>query len=360
MEELGANDTTPAQWAITLTGGATSSIETSIVHTGKRSLKAVIPVGGSFLALSDDFALPTDGWFSAEIYRYVVAASYPSYPKLQASLQILDSSNVLQTEYFMGADDSPLSNWYSAEFGPPGYNAPVLGPNMALHGRIRLYVSGVTVSTTVYWDSVHFLRVATPDRLADKAVSSRSMGDAAITTKTMFGTGMSAIQKGSSNPATPSTDDRNFRIFTGTGDRDTYWNGSYWVTTDLKSVSMINDAAYTAVSVTASKVGRVAHHGDLDWWLGRFAAAVFIGSPSDASNFWTLQLNYITAGNTSTTVASLTTAAIAANVWNRVATNTFSPVTAPATAFMLEVIANKTGSPGTLLVVPLLCFREIV
>jgi hypothetical protein len=353
------DDVTPAHWNFTLTGGATEGQDTSVVHEGQKSLKLTVPVGGSALALSEDFALPATGWYSAEVFRYVSATAYPSYPKLQVSLQILDSTNTLYTEFFMGVDDSPLNGWASADFGPPGYAGGIAGTNVSLHGRIRLYISGVTVATTVYFDSVRFIRGLTNEKLADAVVDSRALGSNAIDSKNKFASNMVGIQKGSSNPVGPSTDDRNFRLYGTTGDRDTYWNGAYWVSTDLKSLNLINDAWATAVSASGSNVGRTPHNGDLDWWLARFSAALFIASTNDASNFWTLQLRYITAGNTITNVASMTTAAIAPNTWNRIATNTFSPATAPITVYMFEVIANKTGSPGTLLCIPQLSYREI-
>jgi hypothetical protein len=252
-------------------------------------------------------------------------------------------------------------SWVAASLTLPGTSPAgtaysVLHLNLALPIAESAWIDAVEIVTLT--ETVNHLDGSiTTAKLAAGAVDSAALGSGAVASKTQFGAGMVGTQKGTSNPASPSTNDRNVRTDI---ERDAYWNGTYWVTPDVKMLPFDAPHANTATTTNNDNVGRIAHNGDLDWLLYRFAAAVFVATTNNASNYWTLTLRYITAGNTVTAVTTVTTAAIAANVWNRIATNTFSPVTAPATAFMLEVIASTTGAPGSLLVVPQLMIREIM
>jgi hypothetical protein len=185
----------------------------------------------------------------------------------------------------------------------------------------------------------------------------RTPAAASITAKTQFGSAMAAIQKGTSNPGSPATGDSNLRSDII---RDTYYNGTYWVTKTVLILPFDNTAAFAGVTTTASNVGRLNHNGDLDWLLYRFSASVYINATNSGAAFWTLQLRYITAGNTITNVATLSTSSLSPNVWSRLATATFSPATAATSVFMFEILANTTGAPGALTVVPQLMVREII
>jgi hypothetical protein len=194
---------------------------------------------------------------------------------------------------------------------------------------------------------------ASDARLSD----ARTPAAASITAKTQFGSGMEATQKGTSNPGSPATGDSNLRTDII---RDTYYNGTYWVTKAVLILPFDNTAAFAGVTATASNVGRLNHNGDLDWLLYRFSASVYINATNSGAAFWTLQLRYITAGNTITNVATLSTSSLSPNVWSRLATATFSPATAATSVFMFEILANTTGAPGALTVVPQLMVREII
>jgi hypothetical protein len=242
-------------------------------------------------------------------------------------------------------------------WGQTGQLASTTIPADAVTGEMQIVVNIDTSQTTVYLDAFSLTWGVRTNHIADANVTAAKLANGAIDAKTKFGSAMAAIQKGASNPAGPATDDHNWRTDI---DRGAYYDGTRWVTPDVKILPFDAPRGNTATTTNNDNVGRLCHNGDLDWLLYRFAASVFVSGTNNASNFWTLTCRYITAGNTVTNIASMSTAAIAANTWNRIATATFSPVTAPATAFMLEVIASTTGAPGSLLVVPQLMIREII
>lgn len=79
-----------------------------------------------------------------------------------------------------------------------------------------------------------------------------------------------------------------------------------------------------------------------------FSCAVFVNAPNNATNFWTLTL--INAAGA--TLATLSTAAIAAGAWTRLSTNA---ITQPAAANpSMAIVATTTLAPGTIYIVPTL------
>jgi hypothetical protein len=219
-------------------------------------------------------------------------------------------------------------------------------PPTAVTAEIVITITS-EASTSVWIDGFDF-------RIAPGATD---VASGIIDDPTKFGAGMAAIQQGGSNPASPASGDRNWRTDIS---HDSYYDGTQWSTPDVKILPFAGSAALTAITVSNTTIGRLNHNGDLDWLLYRFAASVFVAGTNNISNYWTLTVRYITAGNTVTAVTTVTTAAVAVNTWARIATTTFSPATAPATAFMIEVIATTTGAPGSLLVAPELMIREIL
>lgn len=79
-----------------------------------------------------------------------------------------------------------------------------------------------------------------------------------------------------------------------------------------------------------------------------FYASVFISTTNDGSNFWTFTL----ISTAATTVASLSTAAVAANTYTRLSTTI---ITQPASSnAAMSLILTATGSPGAIFIVPTL------
>jgi hypothetical protein len=342
------NDAWPDGWTgVPTVGTGSHALSTVAPYSGKQSLRVTMVttgLGGGYVMTNRKLFAPPNRSYYATAMARTVSGTGAAFVDMR--FNAYDSAGSLISHSTLTVPNPNLTtSWLefvSAPFTPPA--------NTVL---LELELSFSTAGTSNLLMDLDTVRLVEQTRSSDLGTG--------LLDKTHFGTALSAIQKGASNPASPATDDRNFRLFGTTGDRDTFWNGSYWVSTDLKNINITNTATITAVSVTGSNVGRIAHNGDLDWWLGRFAAAVFVATTSGVSDFWTLVLQYVTAGNTVTNVASMTTAAVAANTWARIATNTFSPATMPGSSvFMVQVIANKTGAPGTLLVAPQLCYREIV
>jgi len=77
-----------------------------------------------------------------------------------------------------------------------------------------------------------------------------------------------------------------------------------------------------------------------------FYCSVFVSTTNNATNFWTIALVDSTGG----AVASVSTAAIAANTWTRLSDLT---ITQPASASpRLVIVPTATLSPGAIFIVP--------
>src|SRR5687767_13260183 len=81
----------------------------------------------------------------------------------------------------------------------------------------------------------------------------------------------------------------------------------------------------------------------LAWYV-----SVFVVTTNNGTNFWTLTLRDDAAG----VLATISTAAIAANTWTRLSTTTITQPGATNTAFTLRPTA--TLSPGAIFIVPAL------
>ena len=317
-------------------------------YGGAASLKVVsgsnVGVGFSFEAQSQPFVVrPNTAYQITTMMRYNIATT--TNQGFRVLINWLDNTGAAALPGYSTAVVSGLTanTWNTV---PITSSLPFVSPANAASAYILIQFTGAT-GLTGWIDDITVTRAAAPNEITTGVIDLPSK----------FGSAMAAIQKGTNNPASPSADDQIWRTDIR---RHSVYDGTRWITPDVKILAFDNTAAFTAITVTGTNVGRCNHNGDLDWLLYRFAASVFVATTNNASNYWTLTLRYITAGNTITNVATITTAAIAANTWNRIATNTFSPATAPATSYMLEVIATLTGSPGSLLVVPQLLIREII
>lgn len=81
----------------------------------------------------------------------------------------------------------------------------------------------------------------------------------------------------------------------------------------------------------------------LAWYVN-----VFVVTTNNGTNFWTLTL----VNTAATTLATLSTSAIAANTWTRLSTTT---ITQPSSSNAdLAIIATATLSPGAIIIAPAL------
>jgi hypothetical protein len=77
-----------------------------------------------------------------------------------------------------------------------------------------------------------------------------------------------------------------------------------------------------------------------------FSVSVFVNTTNTGAAFWTIAIQ-----SSTTTLASVSTSAIAANTWARLSTTT---ITQPASSnAIFTIIATATGSPGSIYIVPL-------
>lgn len=81
----------------------------------------------------------------------------------------------------------------------------------------------------------------------------------------------------------------------------------------------------------------------LAWYV-----TVFVVTTNNGTNFWTIELR----NDANVAIASLSTAAIAANAWTRLSTTTITQPSASNTVVTIRPIA--TLSPGAIIIVPTL------
>lgn len=80
--------------------------------------------------------------------------------------------------------------------------------------------------------------------------------------------------------------------------------------------------------------------------LERFAAACFVDTTNNASNYWTLELRVFDPA--AVVVTMLSTVSIGANAWSKRSTTTFTAQSVASTATHIDVLATPIGAPGAL------------
>lgn len=160
---------------------------------------------------------------------------------------------------------------------------------------------------------------------------------------------------GTSNP-TGAAGDRYWRSDLGL---EIYYDGTRWLTTTLYQLPINPADAVTPFSATGTN-NRVAlpllstyTPRIVDYWAGFFVSG---GTALGASHKWVCELKNAVSG---TVLGTININSGASNAWRSsgavsVATNV------AITEFELEVLSTKTGTPGTLYLLPMISYRLVI
>jgi hypothetical protein len=193
---------------------------------------------------------------------------------------------------------------------------------------------------------------ANDTRLSD----TRTPASASITTKAQFSSAMAATQKGSSNPGSPTTDDTNLRTdLRRIGDYD----GTRWLSTAPVPIPWMPNSTLNPFSVSGADTWYAILPTDLALYLERWTSLVKVNTTNSIANYWTVELKGFVVAGTSTTLDSFSTAGLTVNT-NVMANRALTTALTAGQYDFLAIIATKTGSPGTLFLMPHLRAREIL
>lgn len=84
-----------------------------------------------------------------------------------------------------------------------------------------------------------------------------------------------------------------------------------------------------------------------DMTVKAFRAHTFVNGTNDGSNYWTITLVKITAANAKTTIGTIATSSDTGSAWTS-HISTLNASVAGATYIAFEIVATKTGAPGSL------------
>ncbi len=134
-----------------------------------------------------------------------------------------------------------------------------------------------------------------------------------------------------------------------------FYDGARWLTVQQ----------YVATIPTLSASGdSTGGHTELrqDWapYIERIAVSRLISTTNNGSNYWTLFIRGVNAAyGSTTTILSISSAALAANVWSTSDNTSFTTRT-PADRARVDVYAQKTGAPGVVAANITVYYRLIV
>jgi hypothetical protein len=241
-------------------------------------------------------------------------------------------------------------------------------PANATQATLRVFVTGwnpaVGAAITVDLDQVYWIeQTDTPDykdasittaKFVPGAVDSLALGAGAVASKIQFGSGLTPLQRGSSNPLM-LTDDVIHRT---DKDRIGTYNGTQVVSVAPISIPWLPNSSLNPFSTSGIDAWYAILPNDMPLYLERWTCLVRGNTTNNASNFWTVALQGFTGG-AGTTLDSFTTAALTVNALTMQHRALTTALTAGQYDF-LALIATKTGAPGTLLLIPHLRAREIL
>jgi len=160
---------------------------------------------------------------------------------------------------------------------------------------------------------------------------------------------------GSGFPGTPSSGQ--FFHHT-TRNLDYKYNGTRWLTTYLYETPIgVSDGVMPFNATGTGNRVMVPHAGVFDLWMENFQAAFFVvgGTALGASHKWVCTLRKLPAA---TTIATINIDSGASDVWRNSGQVSITALVG-TTNFELEVISTKTGTPGTLFVLPMFTHRMV-
>jgi hypothetical protein len=163
-----------------------------------------------------------------------------------------------------------------------------------------------------------------------------------------------ALPSGTSFPGGPSTNDLYFRTDRGLV---YFYDGTRWLSWSLFSVAVPSTRAVLPLSSSNSLDVGVPYAGTYALWLEDLQVTFFVngGTALGASHKWVCVL---TNTPTATVLQTATIDSGASNAWRSSGFLTIDSVQA-TTEFGFGVTATKTGTPGTLYVLPTIMYRLV-
>lgn len=166
--------------------------------------------------------------------------------------------------------------------------------------------------------------------------------------------GSSGYAEGTSNPGSPSTNDKFYRTDIN---HLIYYDGTRWLTVQqFEVMGMVADLLQA--SSTPSTTIRWPVRQDFGIYLTRLVAATFVSTTNSGSSFYTITFNRRTAANANTVISTYTTSADAVNTW--VNHDQVINAVLDASALELQTTITKTGSPGVMYSPATVCYRLII
>lgn len=175
----------------------------------------------------------------------------------------------------------------------------------------------------------------------------------ALVPSTSRGSSGGGISSGTSNPAGPAAGDLFFRSDLGLL---IYYDGTRWLT-----VTQYQAPFAPQVGITGGLAGaQMATSYDLDMWIEKVTATLYVIAPNDASNYWTLTFikSNPTAGTS--TLGSYTTQSDAPATRLRKSIAVGAALGGGASWPLIYLLSSKTAAPGAIDHNNILVYRLIV
>ncbi len=349
-----ANKTLPDGWAISVTSGtAAISLSPTQVLEGAQSVRIVRSgAGAATVTLTSRRFAVLPGQM-----LYVTGGIYGLY---DSGLCAVTPGLRFYQQNGSPTTTTPLMSFFTPPNPGPGWGqtaqlAGTVTPPDAVVGEMLITAIIGTGQTTVYLDGFSVGLGVLTSQLGDAQVTADKAAAGIIDTKAKFGSGMAAIQRGSTTPIGFATDDllqRTDKDRLGTSD------GTRVLSVAPVPLPWLNNASLNPFSVSGVDAWYSILPNDLALYLERWTCVVRGNTTNNASNFWTIALQGFTGG-VGTTLDSFTTAAMTVNALTTQHRALTTALTAGQYDF-LALIATKTGAPGTLFLMPHLRAREIL
>jgi len=198
--------------------------------------------------------------------------------------------------------------------------------------------AGGSVATDTIWNAAGDLAVGTGSDTATRLGIGAAGGALSVINSAV------AWNSGTSFPGTAATGDRYWRT-----DRrlEYFYDGTRWLTTTLFE-GVLKDVLLSNLAATGSAtLGYFAPGTSFDIWVENLVTSVFVNGTTNGTNFWTIRLQKSTAGNTQTSIGTVTTASDTGSNWTARET-AMNHLVAVGTYKQMQVVAEATLSPGGL------------
>jgi hypothetical protein len=284
-----------------------------------------------------------------------MAASNPSFARIDTVVVRLDYTNRLMSLAILTgtASASPVaptltqntSTWEVAIANLTIF-AAASNPGTITQTLTRSFVRGFLSPVT------SFPTIVSPDEVVYRSdLQSLYAGTNQINIPTFSG----------SFPASPPT---GMRVFRADRNKEYFWNGTNWLTTQL----FVEPLSYLTPGLTVNQFSAtvanaaIGSHPDnvSDLYVEALNCVVFVVTTNNGSNFWTVTYRIRNSSATQTSTGSVTTAAATAGVQANLQLITNTVISRSNFYDIFLDIAKTTGTPGNLsLGVPKLVYRLV-